>query len=295
MAPLIKLDDPDNTTSNPRIANGTPTMNDIIESRFTRRTFLEGVTATTTSLALGGCAVIGDPASTEQIDFDFEEIARGIDGTHHVPEGYTADLVIRWGDPLFEDSPAFDPTRQSEAAQLRQFGYNNDFLGLVSLPNDALGRSRALLCVNHEYTSTYLMFPNVRETYPSSMTADLCLTEMAAHGGSVVEIVETANGWTPVIGSRYNRRITAHRTPMAITGPAAGSPRLVTSADPTGREVVGTMNNCAGGITPWGTWLMAEENFNYHFIGPLPADHAETAELSALRHSDDALSVGPVF
>ena len=250
-------------------------MNELIEARLSRRDFLGSVTAASVGLAIGGCATGSGSASAAPIDFRFREISRGLDGTHHVPTGFTADIVIRWGDPLFDDSPRFDPMRQSEAAQLRQFGYNNDYLGFVPLPNDETGRTRGLLCVNHEYVSTGLMLPNVAPTYPDSMTEALCLTEMAAHGGSVVEVVETSMGWKPVVGSRYNRRITAHRTPMDITGPAAGSPRLVTSDDPTGRRVVGTMNNCAGGITPWGTWLMAEENFNYHFLGTLPDDHRE--------------------
>lgn len=271
----MKFNDPENTTSNPRIAKGARTMNDIIEVRLSRREFLGSLTAATTSLALGGCAADGGATSSEAIDFSFAEISRGLDGTHHVPRGFAANTVIRWGDPLFEDSPPFDPMRQNEAAQLRQFGYNNDYLGFLPLSADQTGRARGLLCVNHEYVSTALMLPNVVENYPDSMTEELCLTEMAAHGGSVIEVVQTSGGWKPVVGSRYNRRITAHRTPMDITGPAAGSSRLVTNDDSTGRSVVGTMNNCAGGITPWGTWLMAEENFNYHFLGALPDDHAE--------------------
>ncbi|MDJ0918827.1 MAG: PhoX family phosphatase [Woeseiaceae bacterium] len=275
------MTDADDKTSNPRVAAGARTISDMIETRLSRRAFLGGVTATTVTFALGGCATddSAELAMPKAIDFDFEEISRALDGTHHVPDGYSADLVIRWGDALFEDSPAFDPMNQTESAQLRQFGYNNDYLGFVSLPEDEDGRARGLLCVNHEYTSTALMFPNVAQDYPDSMTAELCLAEMAAHGGSVVEVVETRNGWKPVTGSKYNRRITPHRTPMEIVGPAAGSPRLVTRGDPTGRLASGTMNNCAGGITPWGTWLMAEENFNYYFAGEPPEGHPEAENL----------------
>ncbi|MGB6230804.1 MAG: PhoX family phosphatase, partial [Litorimonas sp.] len=214
---------------------------------------------------------------TDRSAFGFEEIARGMDETHHVPDGYTTDILLRWGDPLFADSPAFDPLNQTEAAQLRQVGYNNDYLGYVPLPDGANGRARALLCINHEYTSTALMLPGVAADYPDSMTEALCRVEMAGHGGTVVEIEETSQGWKPVVGSRFNRRITAHATPMEMTGPAAGSPRLATSEDPAGRRVAGTMNNCAGGITPMGTYLMAEENFNGNFMGELPDDHPEAA------------------
>src|SRR3546814_13930167 len=59
-----------------------------------------------------------------------------------------------WGDPLFADSPEFDPLKQSAAAQVRQFGYNNDFIGYVGLPFGSDNPDHGLLCVNHEYTST---------------------------------------------------------------------------------------------------------------------------------------------
>ncbi len=272
------MDQSENQTSNPRIALGTQTIADIVEARLSRRGFLGGLAATSSLLATGCAteAISAGAPTNENPRFAFDEITRGMDETHHVPNDYTSDLVLRWGDPLFSDSPVFDPMRQSEAAQLRQFGYNNDYLGFVALPSAADGRARGLLCVNHEYVSTPLMQPGVAATYPESMTKERCLTEMAAHGGSVVEVILIENGWSPVVGSSFNRRITAHKTPMRLTGPAAGSDRLKTREDPDGLIVAGTMNNCAGGITPWGTWLMAEENFNGNFLGELPEGHPET-------------------
>lgn len=275
------IDMSENTASNPRIENGTRTIGDIIEARLSRRGFLGGLSAVA-GLSATGCArqpgsapdTLANPAE-QTPGFTFTEISRGMDEHHHVPEGYRSDLVLRWGDGLFTDSPEFDPMNQSEAAQLRQFGYNNDYIGFIPLEGDENGQSRGLLCVNHEYTSTVLMLPNTAETYPSSITEEMSLIEMAAHGGSVVEIVETETGWQPVIGSQYNRRITAHKTPMELTGPAAGSPRMMTGEDREGRIVAGTMNNCAGGITPWGTYLMAEENFNGNFLGEVPDGHRE--------------------
>ena len=280
---MAMMDDSENKTVNPRIAAGAATIGDVIGQRLSRRGFLGGLGAVS-AVALAGCArgaqVPGPAGSAEApsadiAGFSFDELARGMDETHHVAEGYRADVLIRWGDPLFADSPAFDPANQTAEAQRRQFGYNNDFIGYVPLEADSEGRERALLCVNHEYTSTNIMLPGVTADYPASMTRELCEIEMAAHGGSIVEIRKEDGVWKPVTDSYYNRRITADTTNMRMTGPAAGSPRLQTTEDPTGLVVSGTMNNCAGGITPWGTYLMAEENFNGNFLGELPENHPE--------------------
>lgn len=263
--------DPEDISSNPRVRSHTPLIGDLIEARLTRRTLLGGLVSAAGMMVAGpSFANIGSDAA-----FSFPEITRGSDSTHHVPQGYIADIVLRWGDHLFDDSaPDFDPYAQSETDQLGRFGYNNDYIGFVPLDNDP---TRGLLCVNHEFTSTRLMFPSIAKGFPGSLTREHALIEMAAQGGSVVELRYERDRWVPVIGSRFNRRITAHKTPMQITGPAAGHERLRTSVDPTGTMAAGTMNNCAGGITPWGTWLMAEENFNLYFLGELPEDHPEAS------------------
>ena len=62
----------------------------------------------------------------------------------------------------------------------------------------------------------------------------------------------------------FARRITG-QTPIQIGGPAAGDSRLQTSVEPTGHVVLGTLNSCAMGYTPWGTYLTCEENFNGYF------------------------------
>jgi secreted PhoX family phosphatase len=199
-----------------------------------------------------------------------------MDHTHHVPDGYAAQLLMRWGDPLFPDAPTFDAHAQTATAQRRQFGYNNDFIGYVPLtPRDGQDE-RGLLCVNHEYTSTLLMFDDVGDNYPASVSAEQAAVEMAAHGGTIMEVARRGDTWSVIVPSRFNRRITADTTPMTFTGPAAGHDRLKTSEDPTGTTVAGTLNNCAGGITPWGTYLMAEENINGNFLGVLPDGHRET-------------------
>ncbi|MER7455603.1 PhoX family phosphatase [Micromonospora sp. NPDC126480] len=181
-----------------------------------------------------------------------------------VPNGYDHSVVIRWGDEVVPGAPEFDLHRQTAAAQAEQFGHNNDFVGVLPL-----GRNRALLVVNHEYTNEDLMFPGFSGM--DALTVEQLKVAMAAHGMSVVELerVGGTGEWRPVRSGRrqFNRRITANTTRFELTGPAAGSAWLKTAADPKGRTVVGTLNNCAGGVTPWGTVLSGEENFNQYFVG----------------------------
>ncbi|MFM9551334.1 PhoX family protein [Streptomyces caniscabiei] len=177
-----------------------------------------------------------------------------------VPDGYKQNVVIRWGEPILRGAPAFDPDKQTGKAQAGQFGYNNDFLALLPLPGE---RGRQLLVANHEYTDEVLMFRGYDAANP---TRDQVEVAWAAHGLSAVVVEEDrrTGKLTAVPRHHLNRRVTA-TTEFRLTGPAAGSDLLRTSADPTGRKVLGTLNNCSGGTTPWGTTLHGEENFNQYF------------------------------
>jgi hypothetical protein len=183
-----------------------------------------------------------------------------------VPNGYDHAVVIRWGDPILPGTPALDVNNQTAQRQSRQFEYNCDYQTV--LPLDRHGK-RALLVVNHEYTNEELMFPGW--TNHDALTLEQVRVALAAHGLSVVELerVGGTGEWALVKNGprRYNRRITALSTKFAFTGPAAGSSWLQTSADPSGTTVTGSLNNCGGGLTPWGTVLSGEENFNQYFVG----------------------------
>ncbi len=175
-----------------------------------------------------------------------------------VPAGYSWQPIIRWGDPLFNDAPAFDVDRQSAAAQARQFGYNNDYTDI--LPLDAKGR-RAVLFTNHEYTNENIMLPAGFDA------AEARAIGRAAHGLTVVELERKNKNqpWRYVQGAPLNRRYLSD-TSYELTGPAAGSALVRTAADPAGRTIRGTLGNCSGGTTPWGTILSGEENFNGYFV-----------------------------
>ncbi|WP_026455561.1 PhoX family protein, partial [Saccharomonospora iraqiensis] len=196
---------------------------------------------------------------------DFDPVAPNTADAVVVPSGYDQQVVIRWGDPVLPGAPAFDAEAQTAEAQARQLGYNNDFVGLI--PRDASGR-HSLLVVNHEYTTETEMFPPGQYD-PDAPTEEQVRIGWAAHGMSVLTARRDPHGGLRVETGRYNRRVTVE-TGFAVRGPAAGSEYLRTAADPEGRLVRGTLNNCAGGVTPWGTVLSGEENFHQYFA------HADT-------------------
>ncbi|WP_151477161.1 PhoX family protein [Streptomyces albicerus] len=251
-------------------------VGDVIAGALSRRSMMRAAAVVTVSAAAGG-AVVGTgatPAAAQAAEsapaaFTGGKAARGLRFTPvapntadavTIPEGYGQNVVIRWGEPILRGAPAFDPGKQSAKAQAGQFGYNCDYLGLLPLPGE---RGRQILVANHEYTDEILMFKGYDAANPTREQAEIA---WAAHGLSVV-VVE--GDWktgklTPVPRHHLNRRVTA-TTEFKLTGPAAGSALLKTSADPTGTKVLGTLNNCAGGETPWGTTLHGEENFNQYF------------------------------
>lgn len=272
-----------------------PTMGDIINRRFSRRSFMAGslaVAAISTTVSPLAILTAEDARANGHLSsFDFTEIEAGVDETHHVAEGYDANILLRWGDKLFADSPDFDPLNQTAAAQEKLFGYNNDYIGFIPLEGNP---DHGLLVVNHEYTNAEIMFPKftsiVKETKDGKevekvqlgeYTKELVDIEMAAHGGTIVEIRKVDGKWQPVLDGKYNRRVTA-KTEMQLSGPVAGHERVKTPSDPTGKQVFGTINNCAGGVTAWGTYLMSEENFNGYFGGEIAEDHPEFAQLKRL-------------
>jgi secreted PhoX family phosphatase len=268
--------------SNP---SANPTMGELIDRRFGRRDILRGglaVAAIAAAAPLTALLTVESKAQTTgKSSFNFKELTAGSDSTHHVAEGYNADILIRWGDPVVKGAPDFNPAEQTAAAQAQQLGYNNDFLGYFPMPGTADQGSHGLLVANLEYTNEELMFPSIGDPQQkkdfAKITKELAAIEMAAHGGAVIEVRKQGGKWQVVKDSGYGRRITAS-TPIEISGPAAGHERLKTKADPTGRKVLGMINNCAGGVTPWGTWLTCEENFNNYFMGERDM-HADAAKL----------------
>ena len=236
-----------------------------------RRVFMRGgLGAMTVSLfapissgALAGCAAgAGSPVASLGRGIGFKSVAMAAVDTVVVPEGYSAQVLYRWGDPtgMAGQSPAFKADASNTAAeQALQAGMHHDGMAFFALGGSA---QRGLLVMNHEYVDDGLLHPDGIKTW----SADKVRKSMAAHGVSVIEIERSGGRWNQVLPSTHARRITAG-TPMTVTGPAAGHAMLKTAADPTGTRVLGTFNNCANGQTPWGSYLTCEENFADYFEG----------------------------
>ncbi len=245
------------------LQSARPDENDfdrVVESALSRRGFLSGVLAFGSGAAvMGAGALLSSTTAAEAAKtnrFAFKPIGVATDATVHVPEGYTWDILTRWGDPLFSDAPEFDHATGGDIKSDRIFGENTDGMELFELED------RQLIAVNHEYVNPKLNLPQNEDGKPVS--AEEVLKFQNLQGVTVMEVTEGAQGWDVVQDSPYNRRI-HHNTPMRIAGPAAGHDMLKTDADPHGVEVLGTMNNCGSGKTPWGTYLTCEENFNGYF------------------------------
>jgi len=235
-----------------------------------RRRFLTGSAATAALLAGGvGAVTSAKAAARSPSSLTYQSLPQVYDDRFHVADGYTHNVVIRRGDPLFKGAPQFKPGAIDASAAALQFGDSNDYVGFRSLRRKTDGTRRGLLMVNHEFVDVRMFAPAI-----GSHLANPELWRMAqmAHGMSfvVVEQDKHSRNWRTAAftdrAARLNRRITAH-TPMRIAGPAAGHRRMKTSHSPDGMTALGTYGNCAGGMTPWGTVLTAEENVQFYFSG----------------------------
>ncbi len=250
------------------VIRGQKTLDAIIrQRRMTRRDFLRASGAVgfgAAAFSLTGCAPMAKEKALYEGSLTFREIAKGDLIKPLVPEGYLLDVLVRWGDALDAQVP-FDPTALTARDQETRFGYNNDYLAFMPMQWGSDNSQHGLLCVNHEYTNLRLMFPGMTlDEEMDKVTEEQTRIEQASLGCSVVEIRKETTGWQVVSGSIYSRRLHAN-TPMKISGPAAGDKRMQTAEDALGILAKGTFANCAGGVTPWGTVLTAEENIHTFF------------------------------
>ncbi|WP_152558754.1 PhoX family protein [Endozoicomonas numazuensis] len=270
----------DDQADNP---SNSGSLNEMVESG--RRNFLKGGLGLAMAGFLGGSGLVSTaqahyrPSQRPDIGFNPIPVEQNPNfDTVTVPKGYSAQSFFSWGDPVEQGAPAWQKDASNTwQDQMKQAGQNHDgiwFFPFRDKPND-----QGLLVMNHEYINptlhpgglTFKEDENGLRFRPESEVKK----EMAAHGVSIIEVKRSTDGaWVRVMDSKYNRRITG-MTPMALTGEAAGTDMLKTMADPEGRTVLGTLNNCAMGFTPWGTYLTCEENWKNYFVNRDKDDYAQ--------------------
>ena len=241
---------------------------DDLPSNPIRRRLLAAATLGAGSLALPLGALAASSGRAAGALFDFSGVPVSTADAVVVPEGFRVDLLYAWGDPVSDGPAAAADASDDAARQQQQAGMHHD--GMHFFPFMVGGKpssTHGLMCINHEYTDDGLLHSDGMAAWSVEKVAK----SQAAHGVSVIEVRREGQDWQVVRPSRYARRITAS-TPCRIAGPARGNALLRTATDPRGEVILGTLNNCAMGVTPWGTYLTCEENFNGYFRGPAAPD-----------------------
>jgi secreted PhoX family phosphatase len=247
---------------------------DMLADPFRRRLLSAAIlTVSGGALAAAGVPLPKLAASTGRASgaiHGFTGIPASTADTVMLPDGYTASLLYAWGDPISDGPHARADAGDDAAAQRQQAGMHHDGMHLFPFfENGKPSSTHGLLCINHEYTDDGLLHRGGMQDWSAEKVAK----SKAAHGVSVIEIRREKNSWQVIRPSHLARRITAD-TPCRISGPARTHPAMITATDRRGEVVLGTVNNCAMGVTPWGTYLTCEENFNGYFKGP-PAPSAD--------------------
>ena len=281
----------------------------IVEARMSRRAAIGGGVATAVTATVGSVGALLNAVPAEATGWHhgrrrptlgFQGIPVSAADEVIVPQGYSARVLIAWGDPV-STGPEFKQDASNSAdEQNLQWGMHND--GMVYFPINGSSK-RGLIVQNHEYTDDELLFPDGTANWDTEKTRK----SLAAHGVGIIEVSKATKikkkkkghgwwswwdwtfeeEWEVVRPSKYARRITGE-TPMRFAGPAAGDARV-------GQWCSGTLNNCAMGFTPWGTYLACEENFNGYFRvydGSTNSDgsvnnHPEGAQLNRPRTPDE--------
>ena len=256
-----------NHTPSSSESNPVRPFRELIENELSRRSFVQwfgkGVSTSVGVAALGSlpysASGSGSTTASESSDvrlFNFKSVPVSKMDNVVVPDGYVADVLYRWGDPIDGQGPAFKLDATNTASdQERQAGMGHDGMEFFAIPG-VDPNQRGMLVMNHEYTDQILLFSDgLAPLPPQKMPMEKVRKSMASHGVSVVEVEKQADGNWKVVPSPRARRITAD-TPAKIAGPAV---------EKIGEATRGTVNNCAAGRTPWGTYLTCEENIQQVF------------------------------
>ena len=236
----------------------------LIERAMTRRRFVRGSVGTLAgafTLPLASCAGSSNPLRREPaFPLAFRAVPNSTEDSVVVPDGYAYDVFLPWGQPLQQDGPAWSVSSSAEDQQ-RQVGMHNDGMHFFPIGDSPV---HGYLVVNHEYTDEGLLHADGTANW----SAEKVRKSQAAHGVSIAEVRwdDGARRWTVVDGWR----VTAS-SEIELAGPLRGHPLMRTggagdtAGERAGTSMFGTLANCAGGATPWGTFLTCEENFQDYF------------------------------
>lgn len=143
-------------------------------------------------------------------------------------DGLQYEVLISWGDQI----------NSKEV-----FGFNNDYINYISLAKDEL-----LLWVNHEYFHPLFVSSSER----TKKNVDI---ERSLVGGSIINVKKVNGKWKFNKDSKYNKGVRGD-TPI----PFHNNIKIEGT-----NTAIGTLANCAGGKTPWGTILTCEENYHMFY------------------------------
>ena len=244
----------------PNVGDPQNVFDEILARRLSRRSMLKGSLGLAAMSLFGGCQSLRDAQDTgPRLGFTSIPPSKA-DAVIVAPE-YEWHVVNAWGDPIMPGAPDFKPdASQSAAEQAMQAGMFHDGMTIFRCRR---GRAPPPTGSSRSTSSTPTTTCCRRTAWRRGRREGPEIEERARPGR--VRGAVRRRTWRTVKDSPYGRRITAD-TPFALRGPAAGHAWMRTAADPEGRTVLGTFNNCANGTRPWGTYLSCEENFTAYFV-----------------------------
>jgi secreted PhoX family phosphatase len=253
--------------------SNNPSFSSILEARLSRRDLLRGtagVAALAVFSSVGASAAGADGQRRRGLELDFTAVAKNRDDLVTIPAGYRHRVLYRLGDPIMAGISDYrnDGTDDPASFQFRA-GDHHDGMSYFGLGHsgrhDPDSSDHGLLCMNHEAITPAYLHPTGPTIVGGARTnADEVLREFYVHGVSIIEVEKKGRTWDYRQRSRFNRRIHT-LTDMKLSGPAARTPYMITKYSPDGSRTRGTVNNCANGETPWGTYLTCEENWAGYF------------------------------
>ncbi len=204
-------------------------------NNISRRSFLE-------FLGVGSTAIMANPyLSAKNLTPLFISKLKAIPPSEldelALTDGLSYEVLIKWKDSF---------------AKKTKFGFNNDYIAFI--PLDESNPNDGLLWVNHEYVDPRFVSKFMGDDV-SKKSKKQVEKEMYNVGGSILRVKKEDGKWQVVKNDPLNRRITGMTDiPFNWSEPILGK-----------KSAMGTLANCSGGVTPWGTILTCEENYNMFY------------------------------